>query len=352
MTYQNGIKTHEAAYPSEAVNAYGEQLVSRRYYDKEYKNGVLSMEKEYYDTNPLKISVQRGYKDGVIFREVKCLNDEQKNRIMGERLNNGEKLDTAKFIRQPMIYERSEFVNGKKVKTISYRDGDTSKVDSMQTFRDGYTTTTVYRDGDTTKVMSIAKTYPNDAYVVFKQFKDNNLDQVAELREDMISHQTFNPIYDAKGKVTGYKKADGTVLDAQGNLKSCKMAEDLYKQLKGYSDNDITEAMLSKIKEDNVVDVLEGFQNLSPDEPLFEYVNNEWGFGLGREYMDPVLNKLLKVGNEFGIKNQKLQALAGNNPGYKKSDFTDDEIKLLNEQVPVVVKALRDRYKAIIRENM
>ena len=318
MTYKNGIKTHEAAYPSDAVNTKGEQLVSRRYYDKEYKNGVIYMEKEYYDTNPRKIAVQRGYRDGVIFREVKCYSEEQKNRIMSERLKNGEKFDTANFIRQPLISERSEFVNGKKVKTISYRDGDLNKIDTLQTYRDGYTTTTVYRDGDTTKVMSIAKTYPNDAYVVLKQFKDNNLDQVAELREDMISHQTFKPQYDAKGKITGYEKDDGTTFDAQGNLKSCKLADDLYKQLRWYSDNDITEEMLSKIKEDNVVDVLEGFQRLSPKEPLFEYVNNEWGFGLGREYMDPVLKKLLKVGNEFGIKNPKLQSLAGNNPGYKK----------------------------------
>ena len=352
MTYKNGIKTHEAAYPSDAVNTEGEQLVSRRYYDKEYKNGVIYMEKEYYDTNPRKIAVQRGYRDGVIFREVKCYSEEQKNRIMSERLKNGEKFDTANFIRQPLISERSEFVNGKKVKTISYRDGDLNKIDTLQTYRDGYTTTTVYRDGDTTKVMSIAKTYPNNAYVVLKQFKDNNLDQVAELREDMISHQTFKPQYDAKGKITGYEKDDGTTFDAQGNLKSCKLADDLYKQLRWYSDNDITEEMLSKIKEDNVVDVLEGFQRLSPKEPLFEYVNNEWGFGLGREYMDPVLKKLLKVGNEFGIKNPKLQSLAGNNPGYKKSDFTDEEIKLLNEQVPQVVTALRNKYKAIIKENM
>ena len=352
MTYKNGIKTHEAAYPSDAVNTEGEQLVSRRYYDKEYKNGVIYMEKEYYDTNPRKIAVQRGYRDGVIFREVKCYSEEQKNRIMSERLKNGEKFDTANFIRQPLISERSEFVNGKKVKTITYRDGDLNKIDTLQTYRDGYTTTTVYRDGDTTKVMSIAKTYPNDAYVVLKQFKDNNLDQVAELREDMISHQTFKPQYDAKGKITGYEKDDGTTFDAQGNLKSCKLADDLYKQLRWYSDNDITEEMLSKIKEDNVVDVLEGFQRLSPKEPLFEYVNNEWGFGLGREYMDPVLKKLLKVGNEFGIKNPKLQSLAGNNPGYKKSDFTDEEIKLLNEQVPQVVTALRNKYKAIIKENM
>ena len=352
MTYKNGIKTHEAAYPSDAVNTEGEQLVSRRYYDKEYKNGVIYMEKEYYDTNPRKIAVQRGYRDGVIFREVKCYSEEQKNRIMSERLKNGEKFDTANFIRQPLISERSEFVNGKKVKTITYRDGDLNKIDTLQTYRDGYTTTTVYRDGDTTKVMSIAKTYPNNAYVVLKQFKDNNLDQVAELREDMISHQTFKPQYDAKGKITGYEKDDGTTFDAQGNLKSCKLADDLYKQLRWYSDNDITEEMLSKIKEDNVVDVLEGFQRLSPKEPLFEYVNNEWGFGLGREYMDPVLKKLLKVGNEFGIKNPKLQSLAGNNPGYKKSDFTDEEIKLLNEQVPQVVTALRNKYKAIIKENM
>ena len=352
MTYKNGIKTHEAAYPSDAVNTEGEQLVSRRYYDKEYKNGVIYMEKEYYDTNPRKIAVQRGYRDGVIFREVKCYSEEQKNRIMSERLKNGEKFDTANFIRQPLISERSEFVNGKKVKTITYRDGDLNKIDTLQTYRDGYTTTTVYRDGDTTKVMSIAKTYPNNAYVVLKQFKDNNLDQVAELREDMISHQTFKPQYDAKGKITGYEKDAGTTFDAQGNLKSCKLADDLYKQLRWYSDNDITEEMLSKIKEDNVVDVLEGFQRLSPKEPLFEYVNNEWGFGLGREYMDPVLKKLLKVGNEFGIKNPKLQSLAGNNPGYKKSDFTDEEIKLLNEQVPQVVTALRNKYKAIIKENM
>ena len=351
MTYQNGLKKHETAYPKDAVNMYGEQLTGRRYYDKEYKNGVIEKEKIYHDTNPSKIAIQRGYKNGVIYREVKCMNDEQKNIAMAERMKNGEKIDAVKFMHAPQITERTDFVNGKKVKTIHYRDGDLKKIDTLETFKNGYTTTTVYENGDTSKVMSIATTYPNNSNVVLKRFQNGNLDVVTELSE-MNSDQSFKPVYNKKGNVTGYTKADGTTLDAAGNLKNSPLADDLYKQLKGYSDNDKTEAMLAQIDKSNIVDVLEGFERLSPDEPLFEYVNNEWGFGLGRPVMDPILDKLLKLGGEYGIKNKNLQELLNNNKNNDRSDYNRSEIKTLNENIPKVVNSLRNKYKALIKENM
>ena len=354
MTYENGLKKHETAYPKDAVNMEGEQLTARRYYDREYENGVIVKEKEYHDTNPAKIAVQRGYRDGQLYREVKCMNDEQKNIAMAERMKDGEKINAVDFMRTPQVTERSEFVNGQKVKTIHYRNGDLNKIDSLETFKNGYTTTTVYENGDTTKVLSIATTYPNYSNVVVKRYEPGNLDLVTELSV-MNSNQDLKPVYDDKGNVVQYtkgSKGNQTVLDANGNLKSCDLADDLYKQLKWYSDNDVTEEMLGKIDESNIVDVLEGFERLSPDEPLFEYVNNEWGFGLGRPVMDPILGKLLKLGGEYGISNQKLQELLNNNKDNEHSDYNKAEIKDLNENVPIVVKALRNKYKALIKENM
>ena len=351
MSYENGLKKHETAYPDDAVNMQGEQLTGRRYYDKVYENGVLKKEMIYHDTNPSKIAIQRGYKDGVIYREVKCMDDEQKNIAMAERMNAGEKINAVEFMHTPQLTERSEFVNGEKVKTIHYRNGDLEKIDTLETFKDGYTTTTVYENGDTSKILSIATTYPDYSNVVLKRYEAGNLDVVTELSE-MNSKQNFTPVYDNKGNVVQYTKADGTVLDANGNLKSCELADNLYRQLKGYSDNDITEQMLGKIDESNIVDVLEGFERHSPDEPLFEYVNNEWGFGLGRPVMDPILGKLLQLGSQYGITNTKLQELLNNNKDNERSSYNNDEIKQLNENIPLVVKALRNKYKALIKENM
>ena len=351
MSYENGLKKHETAYPDDAVNMQGEQLTGRRYYDKVYENGVLKKEMVYHDTNPSKIAIQRGYKDGVIYREVKCMDDEQKNIAMAERMNAGEKINAVEFMHTPQLTERSEFVNGEKVKTIHYRNGDLEKIDTLETFKDGYTTTTVYENGDTSKILSIATTYPDYSNVVLKRYEAGNLDVVTELSE-MNSKQNFTPVYDNKGNVVQYTKADGTVLDANGNLKSCELADNLYRQLKGYSDNDITEQMLSQIDESNIVDILEGFDRHSPDEPLFEYVNNEWGFGLGRPVMDPILGKLLKLGSQYGITNTKLQELLNNNKDNERSSYNNDEIKQLNENIPLVVKALRNKYKALIKENM
>ena len=68
--------------------------------------------------------------------------------------------------------------------------------------------------------------------------------------------------------------------------------------------------------------------------------------------MDPILDKLLKLGGEYGIKNKNLQELLNNNKNNDRSDYNRSEIKTLNENVPKVVNSLRNKYKALIKENM
>ena len=135
-------------------------------------------------------------------------------------------------------------------------------------------------------------------------------------------------------------------------MKKCPLAEDLYKQLKGYSDNGETKKMLDKIDKNNIVDVLEYFNKLSPNEQLFEYVNNEWGDGLGRKVMDPILKELLDLGSSYGIKNAKLTNLLSNNKNNARSNYNTYEINDLNANIPKVLAAIRNNYKTLIKENM
>ena len=110
--------------------------------------------------------------------------------------------------------------------------------------------------------------------------------------------------------------------------------------------------MLDKIDKNNIVDVLEYFNKLSPNEQLFEYVNNEWGDGLGRKVMDPILKELLDLGSSYGIKNAKLTNLLSNNKNNARSNYNTYEINDLNANIPKVLAAIRNTYKTLIKENM
>lgn len=351
MTYQNGLKTKETAYPPKSQNVDGKQLTARRYYDKEYKNGVLVREREYFDSNPNKLSVQKDYEDGELLREVKCFSDAEKSRIIGEMKQDGQEVDSVKVMHSALPKERTDYVKGQKVRTIHFGGTSPKDIQYLETYKNGYTTTTVYENGDTTKVSSIATTYPDSANVVRKDYQAGNLDIVKNLYE-MNSNMDLKPQYNNKGTVIGYVKQDGSEWDSQGNLKKCPLAEDLYKQLKGYSDNGETKKMLDKIDKNNIVDVLEYFNKLSPNEQLFEYVNNEWGDGLGRKVMDPILKELLDLGSSYGIKNAKLTNLLSNNKNNARSNYNTYEINDLNANIPKVLAAIRNNYKTLIKENM
>lgn len=351
MTYQNGYKAKETAYPPNSQNTEGKQLTGRRYYDKEYKNGVLVKEKQYFDANPNKVAVQKDYENGQIAKEIKCMNDEEKIKAIAHLRENGLDVDSVKFMHAPKVKERTDFIKGEKVRTTYYNDGDPAKINRLETFKDGYTTTTVYEDGDTSKVMSIGIIYPEASNVVRKDYRDGNLEVVTNLFEGN-SNIDLKPEYNDKGEVEQYVKSDGTTWDYRGNLEDCPFADKLYKHLKGYSDNEVTRQMLDEIKESNVVDVLEHFAHLSPNEQFFEYVNNEWGSGLGRAVTDQVLKKLLDLGKKYNVTNDKLDELLNNNQDNKRSKYNMSEIRTLNENVPLVVSSIRNKYKTLINENM
>ncbi len=93
-----------------------------------------------------------------------------------------------------------------------------------------------------------------------------------------------------------------------------KLADDLYKQISGPSLNSKTLALLSKIDQTNVLEVLRQYNKLSPKESLAFAIDNEWGLDIEdvkSKICSPLISraKVLNINNVTHKQYQEINSI-------------------------------------------